>query len=143
MKLRTPSHATVVAYLALFTALAGSAYAASKIGTNDLKHGAVTSAKIRDGNVKGRDVKKPIVRVVRRVVPAGSPNTLQLVQARCKKGERLIAGGGGWDNEAGTITFSAPDPDDAPPAPVADYVVRGRTTATPNAIEARALCVPR
>ena len=30
MKFRRPSHATVVAYLALLTALGGSAYAASK-----------------------------------------------------------------------------------------------------------------
>jgi hypothetical protein len=142
MKIRRPRHATVIAYLALFTALAGSAYAASKVGTNQLKDGAVTSAKIRNGNVKGADIKKPIVRVVRRVIPAGSSNTSQLIQAHCKQGERLIGGGGGWD-ATGTITFSAPDVNQRAPAPVTDYTVRGEAAVTPNAIEARALCVPR
>jgi hypothetical protein len=47
-----PSHATVVAYLALFVALGGSAYAAvglprNSVGTKQLKDGAVTSAKFK------------------------------------------------------------------------------------------------
>ena len=46
MKLRTPSHATVVAYLALFVAIGGSAYAVSKIG----------SAQIENRSIKGKDV---------------------------------------------------------------------------------------
>ena len=33
MKFRVPSHATVVAYLALFVAIGGSAYAVSKVGS--------------------------------------------------------------------------------------------------------------
>ena len=46
MKLSTPSHATVVAYLALFVAIGGSAYAVSKIG----------SAQIENRSIKGKDV---------------------------------------------------------------------------------------
>ena len=46
MKLRTPNHATVVAYLALFVAIGGSAYAVSKIG----------SAQIENRSIKGKDV---------------------------------------------------------------------------------------
>lgn len=42
-----PSHATIVAYLALFVALAGGAYAATK----------VTSAEIENKTIKGKDVK--------------------------------------------------------------------------------------
>jgi hypothetical protein len=45
--LKRPSHATVVAYLALFVALGGGAYAALK----------VTSADIVDKTIRGRDVK--------------------------------------------------------------------------------------
>lgn len=47
------SYSNVVSTLALFLALTGgAAYAASKIGTNDLKHQAVTAKKIRPGAIK-------------------------------------------------------------------------------------------
>lgn len=41
-----PSPAMIVALIALFVSLAGVGYAASKIGTNDLKNGAVTAKKL-------------------------------------------------------------------------------------------------
>jgi hypothetical protein len=58
---RRPSHATVVAYLALFVALGGGAYAASQlpnnsVGTKNLKDGAVTKPKIANGAVTGTKV---------------------------------------------------------------------------------------
>ena len=57
MKLRTPGHATVVAYLALFVALAsGGAWAASQIGNNRIKSNAIRSRHIKDGQVKSADV---------------------------------------------------------------------------------------
>ncbi len=56
MKISRPTHATAVAYLALFVALGGSAYAVSKIGTDDLKRSAVTSAKIENESVRARDI---------------------------------------------------------------------------------------
>jgi hypothetical protein len=47
MSLRRPSHATVIAYLALFIAVAsGTAIAAKKIGPSGLKKNAVTAKKI-------------------------------------------------------------------------------------------------
>ena len=46
-----PSPAMVVAVLALIVALAGSAYAATKIGTKQLKNSAVTTKKISNGAV--------------------------------------------------------------------------------------------
>ena len=36
--MKLPSHSTVVAYLALFAALGGSAYAISKIDSGDIKN---------------------------------------------------------------------------------------------------------
>jgi hypothetical protein len=62
MKLGRPSHATVVAYLALFVALGGSAYAASQlgkntVGTKQLKKSSVTTAKIKKNAVTGAKVK--------------------------------------------------------------------------------------
>ncbi len=52
MRLSRPSHTTVVAYLALFVAIAGgTAVAAKKIGPDQLKKNAVTTKKIANGAV--------------------------------------------------------------------------------------------
>lgn len=50
-KVRFPSPAMLVALLALFVALGGSAFAVSRVGTKQLKKNAVTTAKIRNGAV--------------------------------------------------------------------------------------------
>jgi hypothetical protein len=53
------NHGTVVAYLALFAALAtGGAYAAGEIGSNDIAKNAVKSKHIKKGQVKESDVAK-------------------------------------------------------------------------------------
>jgi hypothetical protein len=67
MALRRPSHATVIAYLALFVAIAsGTAIAAKKIGPSGLKknavttkkvaNAAITTAKLKDDAVKGTKI---------------------------------------------------------------------------------------
>jgi hypothetical protein len=66
IKLRRPSHTTVVAYLALFVALGGSAYAASHlgkktVGTKQLKGGAVTAAKLSKNAVTKAKIKAKAV----------------------------------------------------------------------------------
>jgi hypothetical protein len=58
---RRPSHATVVAYLALFVALGGSAYAATSlpagsVGAAQIRAGAVTGGKLAKGAVTARAV---------------------------------------------------------------------------------------
>lgn len=63
---RTPSPALVISLIALFVALGSGAYAASKIGTSDLKKNAVTtpkiaknavkSSKVENGKLKGKDL---------------------------------------------------------------------------------------
>ena len=56
-RVRHPGHATLVAYLALFFALTGSAYAAATIGSADIKDNSLISADLKDGSaVKGVDV---------------------------------------------------------------------------------------
>jgi hypothetical protein len=57
--MKRPSHGTTVAYLALFTALGGGAYAASlprnSVGTPQLKKSAVTSVKVRNKSLRAVD----------------------------------------------------------------------------------------
>lgn len=59
MKLRTPRHTTVVAYVALFAALGTSgAYAVDQITSKDIANNTIRSIDLKDGKaVKGRDVK--------------------------------------------------------------------------------------
>jgi hypothetical protein len=71
---KRPSPALVVSIIALLVALGGSAYAASKIGTKQIKNNAVTTAKIkaraittaklRNGAVTGAKVKESTLGVV-------------------------------------------------------------------------------
>jgi hypothetical protein len=63
LKLRRPSHATVVAYLALFIALGSGAYAArqlskNSVGSKQLKRNSVTSLKVKDGSLRPEDFAK-------------------------------------------------------------------------------------
>jgi len=56
MRDRGSVHATVVAYLALFAALGGTAWAVATIGPKDIKDNAVHSRHIENGQVKSADV---------------------------------------------------------------------------------------
>jgi hypothetical protein len=58
-KLRSyrPSHAVVVAYLALFMALGGSSYAAIKVTGENVKNSSLTGKDLKNNSVTGADVK--------------------------------------------------------------------------------------
>ena len=60
MKLRTPSHATVVAYLALFVAIGGSAYAVSKIGSAQIENRSIKGKDVADAALGGRGRSKSV-----------------------------------------------------------------------------------
>jgi hypothetical protein len=103
MKLGGPSHATVVAYLALFVALGGGAMAASHLGKNTvgtkqlrknsvtakkikknavttakIKNSAVNAAKVADGSLTGSDVNVPSMPFSQVVHKARGSSTLVL-----------------------------------------------------------------
>lgn len=52
-----PSPAMVVAVVALIAAIGGSAYAATKIDTEDIANNAVTARQVENGTLKGKDFK--------------------------------------------------------------------------------------
>jgi uncharacterized protein YjbI with pentapeptide repeats len=51
------NHTTVVAYLALFVALGGTAFAAATITGRDVVNNSLTGADLRDGSVRTADVR--------------------------------------------------------------------------------------
>ena len=51
MRFRRPSHATIVAYLALFVALGGSVYAANRINGRRLKPNSVTGKQVKEASL--------------------------------------------------------------------------------------------
>jgi hypothetical protein len=61
-RIKRPSHGTVVAYLALFVALAtGSAWAAATIGANDIKRNAIRDRHIKRQAVKTKKIDRAAV----------------------------------------------------------------------------------
>lgn len=61
VRLRLPSPALVVASIAVVLAMAGTGYAAFKVGTSNIKNGAVTSKKIKNGAVTTSKIKNGAV----------------------------------------------------------------------------------
>jgi hypothetical protein len=55
--LRPPSPAMVVALIALFVALSGSAYAVATIGSNDIINGSIRNRDFKDGTLRGNESK--------------------------------------------------------------------------------------
>jgi hypothetical protein len=66
-RIRRPSHATIVAYLALVLALGGTSYAAinlprNSVGPKQIKKQAVRSLEIRNNGVLSRDIRNRTIR---------------------------------------------------------------------------------
>lgn len=60
---RSLTPAMVVAFIALFAALSGGTYAATKLGTKNLRNGAVTNKKLRNGAVTNRKLRRRAVSI--------------------------------------------------------------------------------
>jgi hypothetical protein len=56
LRSRRPSHGTVVAYLALFVALGGTAYAVDTVGSSDVIDESLLSQDFKNGEVKQQDL---------------------------------------------------------------------------------------
>jgi hypothetical protein len=77
--IRLPSPAMGVALVALTVALGGTSYAALRIGTKQIRNNAITSPKIRNGQVKNVDLARNSV-VTAKIV-AGAVTGLQIKDA--------------------------------------------------------------
>ncbi len=129
-----PSPAMVIAVIALIVALAGTAYAGSKIGskqlkknavsTKKIKNNAVTSAKIANNAVTGAKLANGAVGVVMRQGPpvTFAPNDAKHVDANCNPGERATGGGVYNEAQVGTlvVTSSYPTPNPTSPPSTGD-----------------------
>ena len=101
--IKMPSPAMVVALVALFVSLGGSAYAVSKVGTNQIKNNAVTTPKIKNNAVTVAKLKSGAVRGNRLSVVqvegetvSMEPGTSAIAQATCPPGRKGI--GYTWDS---------------------------------------------
>jgi hypothetical protein len=56
LRSRRPSHATVIAYLALFVALGGTAYAVDTVGSSDIIDESILTQDLKNGEVKSPDI---------------------------------------------------------------------------------------
>jgi hypothetical protein len=73
-RIRRPSHGTVVAYLALLIALGGTAYAGSKVGSNDITRNAIHGKHVAKDTLTGKDIKEKTLKLARawgEITPGG------------------------------------------------------------------------
>lgn len=91
---RRPTQATIVAYLALFVALSGTAWAAAQIDSRDIKRNAVLSKHIKKANVKSADLAPGIPRGIEYVDDvSGNFSDDKDHQVECPEGKLPIGGG--------------------------------------------------
>jgi hypothetical protein len=137
-KVGRPSAATVMSALALFISLGGASYAATQIGSAQVKDNSIQSRDIRDGTILSRDIATRTVASLRGRTgptgPAGSPgppgapgvagyevvsrsnaivaNTLvQTFTTLCPAGKKALGGGVVNSNSTTNILASFPTDD--------------------------------
>jgi hypothetical protein len=108
-KLSRPSHATLVAYLALFVALGGTVYAATKINGKSIKPKSIPGNRLKPNSVTGREVKESSLNALnfaslnidigdRCSGPTATTSFCVATTLRLRHGARVVAiANGGWD----------------------------------------------
>jgi hypothetical protein len=87
MKLRRPSPALVISFIALVVACTGTAFAATVItSSGQIKNGAVQSADIKDGSVQARDIKDGTITQNKLKTPAAAGGASTAYQTLRKSG---------------------------------------------------------
>jgi hypothetical protein len=108
-ELRRPSHATIVAYLALFVALGGSVYAATKINGRSIKPKSIPGSRLKPNSVTGRQIKESTLNALNFTSmdiavgepcagPAATTDFCASTTLRLRRASRVVAmANGGWD----------------------------------------------
>ena len=115
-----PSPALVVGCIALVLALGGTATAlngtntvdqgdlqSNSVGAPEIKTGAVRRAEINDGAVQDAELGDIIVRTATTNVPDGASGR---AEATCLAGERIIGGGGEWQQSGSDAMYHGDHP---------------------------------
>jgi hypothetical protein len=83
-----------LALIALMVALGGTAYAANKVTSNDIRNGAVRAVDLHQGAVRGNEITNRFTVFRSETVPSGDT---EAVSVACPRSRRtLYTGAGGW-----------------------------------------------
>jgi hypothetical protein len=112
--MKRPNHATIVAYLALFTALGGSAYAAATIGSKEIKDNSIRSRDVRNQTLTGKDINERSLEtrpnVYRKSVTVRATAGRVIAIAPCNPGDLAISGGASGATRALALSTTGPLP---------------------------------
>ena len=112
--MKRPSHATIVAYLALFTALGGSAYAAATISSREIKDNTIRSRDIRNQTLTGKDINERTLQsrpsLYRRSTTARPAASRVIAIARCDRGDVAVSGSANGATRAIPLNGDGPLP---------------------------------
>jgi hypothetical protein len=138
MKLRRPSPALVISFIALVVACTGTAIAATVItSSSQIKNGAVQSADIKDGSVQGRDIKDGTVTANKLKTPPAAGGASTAYQALRKSGPEaqpanqlirvatLTVPAGAYAVSAETVMTALPGPQNPIQALIQDNIAIG------------------
>ena len=139
MKLRPPSPALVISFIALVVACTGTAIAATVItSSGQIKNGAVLSADIKDGSVQARDIRNGTITANKlRTAPAAAAGASTAYHAVRKAGPEaqpanqlirvatLTVPAGAYKVSANTVMTALPGPQNPIQALVQDNLAIG------------------
>jgi hypothetical protein len=128
-----------LALLALIVALGGTAYAANKVTSRDIRNGAVRAVDLHQGAVRGNKISNRFTVERSKVVPSGVSAGIVVA---CPKGRRTVySGGGGWP--PGTPGTSIDNIDISASGNRGGVTVSGTNlSGSPQTLVARAYCLP-
>lgn len=112
-------HGTVVAYLALFAALGGSAYAAASITGKAIKNGTVTGRDVKNRSLGTQELSPQALRAL---ASQAGPGAAGVPGPRGERGEPGARGPAGPRGETGPVGLTGPQ---GPPGPMGPSGVSG------------------
>ncbi len=148
---KAPSPALILALISLFVSIGGVGYAASRIGTDDLKNGAVTKKKLHKKAVSAAKIKEQAVKTEKIADAAVTSGKLGLIETesnvfpvaansestagvQCTAGSKVLGGGAVGNNAGVVLRASAPELEGW-------FATAKNNTASPATVTVIALCL--